>query len=842
MSTDTTAAWPRVAAVIKDDGSGEVNISGKTHPVQAEDLPGARAAVVELVAETADKLGRSVRATMTDPEGDWPLIIAADGTVEADDSAPARPRERDTEDNEPASAEDPAIATDTPEVAATAVPSPGHAEVPAIATATPTTRREARQSFLTQEQTEEPATRGWRGALSRVGLRMSPSDAERAERADVHEVSQHWPGPRTIAIVNGKGGAGKALAVEEPVLTPTGYRPIGELVVGDEVYGSDGLPHRVLGVFPQGERELFRVTFSDGTHVIADGDHLWEVEAVNDRHRSTECEHDGCGRNAVARGLCLPHYRQRKRNPEGPLSDLRSGQYQRSVVRAPSGNRIMTTSQLLEAGLSTDRPGRGSRHKFFVPVASAVQFERTETPLDPYFVGLLLGDGAISNPALAFSTADAELAEALAATAPAGVQVRYKDRYDYRITRTASRGPNPLRSKLEELGIYGLTSEHKFIPEVYRMGDTHTRLAVLQGLLDTDGSPARGIAATFTSVSEQLATDVKFIAETLGCVVSLSKRDTTYSYRGERLVGKPAWALRIKAPAGLDLFRLERKRAVSRKGQRPPYRAIESIAPIGKGQAVCISVDAADHLFLTRSCVPTHNTPSTVLLAAVFARYGGAGVLTWDNNQTRGTLGWRTEQGPHEATLLDLLPQTDRLLSTGAQSADLAHFVHHQTRDRYDVLRSKPMELASAQRVGAADVDAIHQVASKYYRLIFIDSGNDESDPMWRRMIDHTDQLVVATTTRDDHAEAGALLLEALAERDERTAQLAKNAVVVVNQADPKANNAARVADGYRAIARDAITIPHDPAMVDGVLRYGSLRPATQRAWLAAGAAVARGL
>lgn len=445
MSTDTTAAWPRVAAVIKDDGSGEVNISGKTHPVQAEDLPGARAAVVELVAETADKLGRSVRATMTDPEGDWPLIIAADGTVEADDSTPARPRERDAEDNETPSAEEPAIATDSP-AAATVVPAPEHAAVPAIATEpkAPAPRREARQSFLTQEQTEEPATRGWRGALSRVGLRVSPSDAERAERADVHEVSQHWPGPRTIAIVNGKGGASK--------------------------------------------------------------------------------------------------------------------------------------------------------------------------------------------------------------------------------------------------------------------------------------------------------------------------------------------------------------------------------------------------------------TPTTVLLAAVFARYGGAGVLTWDNNQTRGTLGWRTEQGPHDATLLDLLPQTDRLLSTGAQSADLAHFVHHQTRDRYDVLRSKPMELASAQRVDAADVDAIHQVASKYYRLIFIDSGNDESDPMWQRMIDHTDQLVVATTTRDDHAEAGALLLEALAERDERTAQLAAQAVVVVNQADPKANNVGRVADGYRAIARDAITIPHDPAMVDGVLRYGSLRPATQRAWLAAGAAVARGL
>jgi MinD-like ATPase involved in chromosome partitioning or flagellar assembly len=237
-------------------------------------------------------------------------------------------------------------------------------------------------------------------------------------------------------------------------------------------------------------------------------------------------------------------------------------------------------------------------------------------------------------------------------------------------------------------------------------------------------------------------------------------------------------------------------------------------------------------------------TPTTVLLSAIFARYGGAGVLSWDNNQTRGTLGWRTEQGPHEATLLELLPQAERLLGTSAQSADLAHFVHHQTRDRFDVLRSKPMELASAQRVDAGDVDAIHRVASKYYRLIFIDSGNDESDPMWRRMIDHTDQLVVATTTRDDHAEAGALLLEALGQRDEKSQALAQNAVAVIAQADPKATTADvnRVAEGYKTLARDVAPIPFDPAIVDGILRYDALRPATQRAWLAAGAAVARGL
>ncbi|WP_204519884.1 MinD/ParA family ATP-binding protein [Actinomyces procaprae] len=134
-----------------------------------------------------------------------------------------------------------------------------------------------------------------------------------------------------------------------------------------------------------------------------------------------------------------------------------------------------------------------------------------------------------------------------------------------------------------------------------------------------------------------------------------------------------------------------------------------------------------------------------------------------------------------------------------------------------------------------------HHIPKREEPLIFVDSGHDESDPIWLRMIDHTDQLVVATTTRDDHAEAGALLLEALTNRDQHGADLASRAVVVVTQADPRArsNDIERVVNGYRDLAREARTIPYDPAMVDRVLRYGSLRPVTQRAWLAA---VARGL
>ena len=237
-----------------------------------------------------------------------------------------------------------------------------------------------------------------------------------------------------------------------------------------------------------------------------------------------------------------------------------------------------------------------------------------------------------------------------------------------------------------------------------------------------------------------------------------------------------------------------------------------------------------------------NKTPTTALLAGVFARYGGSGVLAWDNNETRGTLGWRTEQGGHDSTVQDLLPQTERLLSPGAQSSDLAHYVHHQTGDKYDVLRSNPIALSADQKITRAEFTSLHQVASKYFRLVFVDSGNDESAERWQQMIDQTHQLVIATTALGEHAEAGALLLEALAQRDERSAQLAANAVVIVSQSEKTGNGAQAIADGFTGLARRAVTIPYDDALHSGKIRYDALNRATQRAWLAAAAAVAEGL
>jgi putative peptide zinc metalloprotease protein len=237
-------------------------------------------------------------------------------------------------------------------------------------------------------------------------------------------------------------------------------------------------------------------------------------------------------------------------------------------------------------------------------------------------------------------------------------------------------------------------------------------------------------------------------------------------------------------------------------------------------------------------------TITTAMLAAVFARNGGIGVLAWDNNDTRGTLGWRTEKNWHDASVQDLLPATEWLLSPAAQVSDLARFLHHQSTDKYDVLRSNPELLATKQRITSDQFDAMHEVATKYFRMVLFDSGNDESAPRWLRMIDVTDQLVVPTTTQAESAESGALLLEALQSRDERSARLAKNAVVVVlrSERSSTASEARRIADGFAGIARSVVIVPFDQALHGGALRFDSLESSTRDAWLRASAAVAGGL
>lgn len=231
-------------------------------------------------------------------------------------------------------------------------------------------------------------------------------------------------------------------------------------------------------------------------------------------------------------------------------------------------------------------------------------------------------------------------------------------------------------------------------------------------------------------------------------------------------------------------------------------------------------------------------TPSTILLAALLARYGGGNVIAWDNNSTRGTLGWRTESGGHDATVADLLPRASHLLGTEARASDLEAFTHHQSVDHFDVLRSDPTQLASEQPADEVSFRAVHAVLARYYRIILIDTGNDESLPAWSSMIERTDAIVVPTITRPEHAESARLLLDGLARSGRHGERLAEQATVIVSQASASEPSPAHYVEIFNGMARVAVGIPYDPAMSNSPLLLDSLGAASRRAWLAAGAAM----
>ena len=247
-----------------------------------------------------------------------------------------------------------------------------------------------------------------------------------------------------------------------------------------------------------------------------------------------------------------------------------------------------------------------------------------------------------------------------------------------------------------------------------------------------------------------------------------------------------------------------------------------------------------------------NKTPTVVMLSAILARYSGAATVAWDNNESQGTLGWRTEKGSHDKSVLDLIDASTELLSPSTNAAEIAKFVHHQTADKFDVLRSDENEEGDHE-VTAEEVDIAHQVLTRYYRLVVMDSGNTARAANWRRMIDHTNQLVVPVTAIEDRAEAARLTLQTLESRGGHDAELARGAVVIVSEStDAKRSmsgealkrakdEAQRIADGFAPFVRAVVRIPYDPALVNGPIRYEALQPATRRAWLAAAAAVAAG-
>jgi phosphate starvation-inducible protein PhoH and related proteins len=362
---------------------------------------------------------------------------------------------------------------------------------------------------------------------------------------------------------------GRAQPLDAQVLTPNGFRPIGSLQLGDLIIGSDGHPTPVIGVHPQGRKEVFRVRAQDGAATLCCAEHLWFVTTPDDR-------------------------------------------------RHGKAGRVMETREM------TGRLRSHHNRRFELPLLTApIEFLPREIPIDPYALGLLLGDGCLTTRTTpSFTTADPELADALESALP-GIEVRPKSDVDYVLHHVEGhRGgvivSNPVTVAVRELGLAGTRSGTKFVPDAYLHNSPDVRLGVLQGLLDSDGGPVtqrrRTCRIQYSTCSERLSDDVVFLVRSLGGVAYRRRRVATGRPPG-RARGRPVhhrsdtFVLDIRLPASIEPFRLARKRAVHRTfGGGRPMRFIDGIEPAGEVETVCIQVAAADSLYVTDDFLLTHNT------------------------------------------------------------------------------------------------------------------------------------------------------------------------------------------------------------------------------------------
>ena len=239
--------------------------------------------------------------------------------------------------------------------------------------------------------------------------------------------------------------------------------------------------------------------------------------------------------------------------------------------------------------------GKHNKNRIEIPICEPLNFPREGVPLSPYLLGLLLGDGKLGSGTPTFSTAEKEM---LSEFTRQGFSVSQRSKYDY--------GISGILDIVRNLGI-DKGSRDKFIPSLYKFNAQEIRLAVLRGLMDTDGYISKQGWCEFTSVSKQLAEDVRFLVQSLGGRVSFStKAFNKYTHNGESRLGQKSY--RVGFMIDYNPFALPRKAGNWKPPSKPRNRAIKHIEPIGEFETICIQTDAKDGLYLTKDCIVTHNT------------------------------------------------------------------------------------------------------------------------------------------------------------------------------------------------------------------------------------------
>lgn len=373
-------------------------------------------------------------------------------------------------------------------------------------------------------------------------------------------------------ILDGPPGNGKAQPLSSIVMTPAGPVTMGEIKKGDVVCTPDGGTAKVLDTFPQGIVDIYRIHFSDGTHAECCENHLWKVESMS-----------------------------------GYKDGVLETKFLKGREKASDGKRL-----------------------YSIPMTKPVAFNAREHIIAPYLLGVLLGDGSFSQSHVLLSVCEQQIKDQVEALLPAGYRLMPPQSgrpCDYMVTRpTASKEPAALTQELRRMGLMGMRSESKFVPEEYLYDSIDNRTALLQGLMDTDGFAHKdGVGVSFCTVSSNLASGVRFLVESLGGKCTITEMNKKYTYKGEVRTGKTALHCQISLPDDLlaNVFKLNRKKdRVKARSKYPPKRMIDKIEFHRQEEAKCILLDSEDHLYLTDHFIVTHNTMACRYVQRLCIEYG----------------------------------------------------------------------------------------------------------------------------------------------------------------------------------------------------------------------------
>ena len=345
-------------------------------------------------------------------------------------------------------------------------------------------------------------------------------------------------------------GVGKALADDTPILTRNGWKNHGDLVVGDEVIGMDGKFKKVIHVLPKCDLDVL-VEFTNGEKIQCHENHEWMIY-------------------------------------DAPMRDLNKR------VHICETKRL--EKRTLEHGGEVGH--RGHRYIIQIPRWSAVEGEEKHLPLDPYTLGVWLGDGANKNPRICNAQKDYAIIERIVAN---GHPVRWSTQhkqygvwyYDFDI-----------RKELQSMGMcHSRKTNPKHIPQEYLTASIRQRLQLLAGLIDTDGTRI-GSKLQFTTNEESLRDSFCELLATFGWRACVHTHEPTTSSSGVK--AKKSWYTIGFTPDMVVPCALERK---VNAAPRPQHRiAIKSITRVEPKQGNCITVEGDGMYLAGRKMIPTHNT------------------------------------------------------------------------------------------------------------------------------------------------------------------------------------------------------------------------------------------